>query len=121
MPTYQQYIQWLQGQNAQQPVIPKTEIPRVSGEAGARAYQMGVNSETLMLDEKEPIVWFVQTNEMGYKTTVSPYLISAYQPEPPIDAKSLEDRITAVEAALAEVVNNGKSNSSTGKKRTSDE
>ena len=36
--------------------LPKSEIIKVNGKGGAEAYQMGVNSSALLLDETAPIV-----------------------------------------------------------------
>ena len=98
----------------QQPTyIPKQEIIRVNGENGARAFQIAPNSSALLLDETSPIVWVVQTDGAGYKT-VTPYTITPYQPEPPIDVKSLEERIKKLEETI-----NAKSNTGNAK-RTKD-
>lgn len=98
----------------QQPMYtPRQEITRVNGENGARAFQMTPNSSALLLDENSPIVWVVQTDGAGYKT-VTPYTITPYQPEPPIDFKALDERIKRLEELA-----NAKSNSG-NVKRTKD-
>ena len=84
--------------------IPKQEVVKVNGENGARALQIAPNSSALLLDENAPIVWLVITDGAGYKT-VTPYSITPYQPEPPVDVKSLEERIKRLEEMF-----NGKSN-----------
>lgn len=91
------------GQNSQfsgiyNPYVPqpKVDIVRVNGENGAKAYQMPPNSNTLLLDESAPIVWLVQTDGAGYKT-ITPYTITPFKPEPPVDVKSLENRIKKLE------------------------
>lgn len=76
-------------------------IINVTGEAGARTYQMPPNSSILLLDDTAPIVWFCQTDGAGYKT-VTPYTITPYQPEPPTDVRGLEERITRLEAMIGE-------------------
>lgn len=86
---------------------PRTEIVRVNGENGARAFQIAANSSALLLDENAPIVWFIQTDGAGFKT-VTPYTITPYQQEPPINAKDLETRI----ARLEDIVNGKSDNSS---------
>ena len=93
--------------------IQRQEITRVNGENGARAFQLAPNCSALLLDENSPIVWVVQTDGAGYKT-VTPYTITPYQPEPPVDVKSLEERIKKLEETI-----NGKSNSGPAK-RTKD-
>jgi hypothetical protein len=84
----------------------RSEIIKVNGENGARAYQLAPNSSALLLDESAPIVWLVQSDGAGYKT-VTPYSIAPYQQEPPVDVKSLENRIRRLEDML-----NAKSNNS---------
>lgn len=76
-------------------------IINVTGEAGARTYQMPPNSSILLLDDTAPIVWFCQTDGAGYKT-VTPYTITPYQPEPPTDVRGLEERISRLEAMISE-------------------
>ena len=76
-------------------------IINVTGEPGAKAFQMPPNSSILLLDDTAPIVWFCQTDGAGYKT-VTPYTITPYQPEPPTDVRGLEERIARLEAMLNE-------------------
>ena len=40
-------------------VLPHYEIIKVNGEAGAKNFHMAPNSDALLLDEKEPILWHV--------------------------------------------------------------
>lgn len=88
-----------------------THVVKVNGKAGAESYQLPPNSDILLLDMNDPIVWFVQSDGAGYKT-VTPYDISQHKEVSQTDIiKSMEDRITKLE----EAINNGswKSNSST--------
>lgn len=80
--------------------MPKTDIVRVNGENGARAYQLPPNSSIILLDESAPIVWLAQTDGAGYKT-VTPYKIEPYRPEPTKEYKTLEERIERLEAMLS--------------------
>lgn len=79
----------------------KTEIVKVSGENGARAYTMPPNSSILLLDEQNPIVWLKVTDGAGYPT-ITPYQITPYQAEKEPDYKSLEMRIAKIEEMLNE-------------------
>ena len=88
------YSPWGQMQSQQ-----RMEIIRVNGEGGARAYQMPPNSNALLLDEVNPLVWLVQTDGAGYKT-VTPYTITPYQTAPAPDLGLLEQRITRLEGML---------------------
>lgn len=90
---------WYQNQPQQYDII------KVNGENGARAFQMGPNSRMLLLDENDPIVWFVQTDGAGYKT-IDAYDIVPHKVMPQIDIQSLEARISMLEEQL-----NVKSNS----------
>lgn len=80
---------------------PRQEIVKVNGKNGAEAYQLGINSSVLLLDETAPIVWLKTTDGGGYPT-VTPYSITPYQPEPPVDIKSIESRIKRLEDMLDE-------------------
>lgn len=84
-----------------QPSYPsqRQELVKVNGKPGAEAYQMMPNSSALLLDESAPLVWLAQTDGAGYKT-VTPYSITPYQPEPPIDTKNLLERIEKLEGML---------------------
>lgn len=88
---------------------PRYDITYVNGENGANSFQMGPNSKVLLLDEHNPIVWFVQSDGAGYKT-VTPYTISKYEPAPAPDFNSLEARIAQLEEKI-----NAKSNSGSNK------
>lgn len=81
----------------QQP--PRQEVVKVSGEPGARAYQMGASSSALLLDESGVIVWLVTTDGAGYKT-VAPFDITPHQTQPPVDFGDLEARIKKLEEMM---------------------
>lgn len=85
--------------------VPGVQVTKVSGENGARAYQMGPNSSALLLDESGLMVWLCTTDGAGYKT-VSAYDITPHQSTPAPDFGSLETRITKLEEII-----NGNSNS----------
>ena len=83
----------------QQPQHPKTEVVKVNGENGARAFPMGPNSSALLLDVSGVIVWAVTTDGAGYKT-VSPFDISPHKEAPAPDFGSLDARITRLEEMI---------------------
>ena len=83
----------------------KCEIIRVNGRNGGEMYSMAPNSEALLLDTSAPIVWLAQTDGAGYKT-LTPYTITPYKPEPEIDVKSLNDRLTRLEGLIHDKSNN---------------
>ena len=82
-----------------QSTIP-TQVVRVNGENGARAFTIGANSSALLLDESGLLVWLVTSDGAGYKT-VTPYDITPHQAQPAPDFGSLENRIKKLE----EIVN----------------
>lgn len=88
--------QRMQARNA-----PRYEVIQVNGENGARAFAMAPNSSALLMDATAPIVWLCTTDGAGYLTT-SPFSIAPYQPEKPVDVKTLEERIERLEARMSE-------------------
>ena len=94
----------------------KQDLVRVNGKPGAEAYQMAPNSSALLLDESAPLVWLAQTDGAGYKT-LSPYTITPYQPEPPVDTKSLLQRVERLEG----LINDKPNSSGSRKQKSSDE
>ena len=82
-----------------QSYLPQMQVTKVSGENGARAFQMGANSSALLLDETGTLVWLVTSDGAGYKT-VCPYDISPHQPQAQPDFSSLEARISRLEETI---------------------
>ena len=105
------YLQNLMLQQAQ-----SHEVVKVNGKNGVDAYQMPPNSSDLLLDTTASIVWLVQTDGAGYKTS-TPYDITPHTPEEEIQYKTLEERI----AKLEEMMNNAKPNSKPITKRNESE
>lgn len=93
-----------------QPIAP-TQVVKVNGENGARAYQLGPNSSALLLDESGMMVWLVTSDGAGYKT-VSPYDIAPHKTTPAPDYVSLESRIKRLEDMI-----NGSTDSSAAERR----
>lgn len=86
-------------------MAPHYEIIRVNGEAGAKNFRMGPNSNALLLDNTAPRVWLAQTDGTGY-LTVEPFKIMPEQQAEQIDLNNLVARV----AQLEEIIND-KSNS----------
>lgn len=85
------------GQQYQTPVYQQSsQVVKVSGENGARAYQMGANSSALLLDENGLMVWLVTSDGAGYKT-IAPYDITPHKTVPVPDYSDLESRIKKLE------------------------
>lgn len=99
--------QLLQSLN-QQPQIqpPQRHVTKVNGRAGAEAFSLSPNSDDILLDMNNPMIYFVQTDGAGYKT-ITAYDISLHKEVDPKDQyKTLEERISRLEEAYR----NGKSN-----------
>ena len=92
-------------------------VTKVNGRAGADNYQLPPNSDDILLDMNEPIIYFIQSDGAGYKTVTS-YDISLHKDVNPQDQyKALEDRILKLE----EEVRNGKSNYRSNDQRSKSE
>ena len=100
------FMQQAQIPQAVQPPTPPTQVVKVNGENGAKAYNIGANSSALLLDESCTMVWLITTDGAGYKT-VSAYDIVPHQTTPAPDYGSLETRIQTVEKKIEEMISNG--------------
>lgn len=102
---YQNNNQFLQNLLLQQTQSQQTqEVVKVSGKNGIDALQMPPNSSGLFLDITAPIVWLVQTDGAGYKTSTA-YDITPHLSEEETQYKTLEERISKLEETI-----NAKSN-----------
>nr|WP_297936282.1 hypothetical protein [uncultured Lachnoclostridium sp.] len=98
---------------AQQPyatqMLQRQRIVQVNGRQGADAYQIGPDSQALLLDTHDPIVWLIQTDGAGYKT-VTPYdIVEHKEVNQTIVLQNLETRIHTLEEKIEGMIN-GKSN-----------
>ena len=80
-------------------------IQKVNGRQGAESYRMGSNSQALLLDESNPIVWLVQTNELGFKTINGFDLVPHVETSQEDSMKNIEDRLKKIEEMLYEQSN----------------
>ena len=80
------------------PINPN-QIIKVNGRGGAEAYQMPPNSQVLLLDETQPILWLKQTDGAGYPTLTA-YDIKPHEEKPMPDMKTLEERISKIEEVI---------------------
>ena len=99
-----------------QPAQPTSQVVKVNGENGARAYQLGANSSALLLDESGLLVWLVMSDGAGYKT-VTAYDITPHEAIPAPDFGSLENRIKRLE----EIVNGTSRNTANVSKKQSND
>lgn len=74
-------------------------VVRVSGKPGAEAYQMAPNSEALLLDETQPVVWLKTTDGAGYPRLTA-YDITVHEEEKPVDYKSFDERLKRLEEII---------------------
>lgn len=81
-----------------------SQIIKVNGEAGARNLRLAPNSSILLLDEHNPILWFIQADGAGYFNPV-PYDLTPHQAAPQIDLNQLDNRLRKVEELLNEQSN----------------
>ena len=77
----------------------KTTIDRVNGRNGAEMYRIAPESSVLLLDENNPLIWFIQTDSAGYKTII-PYDIKPHEDEPSPDVKSIDERMNGFDERL---------------------
>ena len=89
-----------------------TQVVKVNGENGARAYNLGANSSALLLDESGLMVWLVTSDGAGYRT-VSAYDITPHQATPAPDYSTLEQRIARLEGLI-----NDSADSTTARRRS---
>ena len=104
----------------QMPQVQQTQVVKVNGENGAKAYNIGANSSALLLDESGLMVWLVTSDGAGYKT-VSAYDITPHQTEPKPDYVNFESRLQTVEKRLEEIMNANARNTSANRKVKSDD
>lgn len=82
--------------------MPRFEVIKVNGKAGAENFRMAPNSSALLLDNTAPIVWYVQTDGAGY-LTAAPFDITPHQTPKPVDMNDLSARVTKLEELIANV------------------
>lgn len=88
------FMQYLNN-SLQQPL----KVPQVNGRAGANAYDMPKASEILLMDETDPIIWYVKTDDAGYKT-ITGLDISIHEDEETRRVATLEERIAKLEEEM---------------------
>lgn len=97
----------------------QAQIIKVNGEESARQFQMMPNSSTLLLDEREPIVYLVQTDGAGYKTVMS-YKITPINIEKKYDSNDIDKHLHNLEEKLnklEELMTNAQSNHTSNAKQ----
>ena len=97
------------------PTVNKEEhTEKVNGYNGALNIDLAPNSDRLVLDQNDPVVWFVFTDALGHKT-VKGFDISEHKVITQEDLlRSIDQRLTRLEEAFR----NGKSNNAANAKST---
>ena len=75
------------------------QIIKVNGKGGADAYQMPPNSQVLLLDETQPLLWLKQTDGAGYPSLTA-YDIKPHEEKPMPDMRTLEERVAKIEEVI---------------------
>ena len=88
-------------------MLPRLEVIKVNGEAGARAFNMAPNSSQFLADTTNANrIWLAQTDGGGY-LTVTPLDVAIPQPVSPPDFSSFEERINNLEKKYEQLLNSG--------------
>ena len=108
MPNYSFQSPFGNGMNTsyQNQQLPHYDIVKVNGRNGAEAFQMGPNSQVLLLDETAPVLWLASTDGAGYKT-VSAFDISPHQDQQQTMLSSIERRLARLEEYIYEPSESG--------------
>lgn len=109
---YNNYMNNFAQPNYMQPQ-PQQNIIKVHGFEGAQAFNMAPNSNVLLLDESNPIIYIKTTDGAGYPT-IKAFAITPYQEKSQPDFQSLEARITRLE----EVLNNESNTTNTNQSKS---
>ena len=88
------------------------ETIKVNGKNGAEKLEMDAYSSVLLLDQNDPLIWFVQTDGAGYKTC-TPYTITPYQPPQEPDVQSMFTQLNNRLAQIEERMQKNESNNGT--------
>ena len=102
MPMNYQQMRNMMNQPIQQSPQGSSKIDRVNGKEGAEAYFLMPNSEVLLLDTTNPIIWLKQTDSAGYGTVTGFNVIPLKDntEESQQDYSALEQRIAYIEQIL---------------------
>lgn len=90
---------------------PKHRVQQVNDEKEIYAIPMGVDSSDFILNATKPLIYFVATDSSGNKTSIVPFEIKQYVPEPEptmqdvkaIETK-LEERLTSFKTEISDLI-----------------
>ena len=83
------------------PLQPR-QVDQVNGKESLKKLQMAPNSSMLVMDTTAPLVWLCVSDSVG-SVTYTAYDITLHKEAPPVDVNSLENRVAALEAAIAKI------------------
>ena len=77
--------------------LPKYEVVKVNGEAGAKGFQMAPNSSIILADMTDANrLWLATTDGGGY-LTVTPLDVTIHVDKPQVSLNTIEERLTRLE------------------------
>lgn len=76
-----------------------TKVMQVKGKEGANLVDMAPDSEILVMDETDPIIWYIKTDSVGQKD-ITGLDISIHEDEEKKTMESLEERIARLERMM---------------------
>lgn len=97
------------------PASREEHTEKVSGYNGALNIDLAPNSDRLVLDQNDPVVWFIFTDALGHKT-VKGFDITEHKVVTQEDLlKSIDQRLTNLEEAFRNVKSNNAVNTKPAK------
>lgn len=94
-------------------IQPKHSVQQVNDEKEIYSIPMGVDSNDFILHATKPLIYFVVTDSSGNKTSITPFEIKQYIPEPEptmqdvkaIEAK-FEERFASFKNEISDMISN---------------
>ena len=103
-PYSQQYPYMMQNQSIMNPqnqsILPQQQVTQVNGKASVDAIRMSPNSSILLMDNTAPLVYLCVSDGLGNVTSTA-YDIKLHEDAPPVDVRSLEDRVASIESIIS--------------------
>lgn len=117
IPTYQEYVAAMAGQNMFNPyamptspaqpsvtnMLPPQQVLQANGKPSIDALKMSPNSSVLIMDTTAPIVWLCTSDSLGNVTSVA-YDITQHKDQPVPSVTDFEARLVAVENNINSIV-----------------
>lgn len=98
---YQNPYMPYQAPQFQSQILPPQQILTANGKASVDALKMSPNSSALIADSTAPIIWKCVSDSLG-NVTAEAWDITRHVDTPPVDMKSLEERISHLEKMMEE-------------------